>query len=185
MIRPTRTVLACAAAALLVFAAACGGDDDTPEPPGPVNASPSGPSSSQTVPTRPVGTTVPVTVVIGGDTTVVIATAPDGPYLTDAQGLTLYTSANDSPDSGRASCVASCASLWPPLTVDGAPIAPEGLSGTLGVISRRDDNCGQGDCPEISQVTYNGLPLYRYINDQQPGDRFAMDLGEVWSIVRP
>ena len=185
MIRSKRTVLACATAALLVLAVACGGDDDTPEPPGPVNASPSGPSSSQTVPTRALGTTVPVTVVIGGDESVLIATAPDGPYLTDAQGLTIYTSANDSPNSGSSSCVASCSSLWPPVTVEGAPVAPEGLTGALGVITRPGFGCGEATCPDVSQLTYNGLPLYRYINDQQPGDRFAMDLGEVWSIVRP
>lgn len=186
MIRPYRIIQASAVVALLFLAAACGGDDDnTPEPPGPVNASPAGPAASPSLPTRPPGTTVPVTVVIGGDATVLIATAPDGPYLTDSQGLTLYTSRNDSPGSGQASCVASCANLWPPLTVDESPIAPEGLAGTLGVITRPQDNCVETECPEIRQVTYNGLPLYRYINDQQPGDRFAMDLGGVWSIVSP
>lgn len=170
---------------LLLIAAACGGDGGGAPTLPPVDASPSGPAPSQTVPTRETGTTVPVTVVTGGDSTVLIATAPDGAYLTDANGLTLYTTLNDSPDSGQASCVASCAQLWPPLTVDGAPVAPAGLTGTLGTLTRPGENCGDANCPEITQVTYNGLPLYRYINDQQPGDRFAENLGDIWSLVRP
>jgi predicted lipoprotein with Yx(FWY)xxD motif len=177
-----------AASALVVAfafaAAACGGDDDTPEPPGPVDASPSGPSGTP-VPTRDLGTAVPVTVVTGGNSSVLIATAPDGPYLTDPQGMTLYTTLNDAPDSGTSSCLASCASLYPPLTVDGAPVAPEGLTGTLGVITRTDAICGEPECPEVNQVTYNGLPLYTYVNDQEPGDMAARDLGGIWSIVRP
>lgn len=169
---------------LLALAAACSGDDvDTPAPDGPVDASPSGPSASPG-PTRDLGTTVPVTVV-PGDTTVRIAVAPDGPYLTDSQGITLYTTLNDAPDSGTSSCLASCASLWPPLTVDGTPTAPDGLTGILGVITRPGVACGEPTCPDVNQVTYNGLPLYRHVNDKVPGDMSARDLGGIWSIVRP
>ncbi len=35
------------------------------------------------------------------------------------------------------------------------------------------------------QVTYNGMPLYYYIDDKAPGDVTGQGKGEVWYVVAP
>jgi len=79
--------------------------------------------------------------------------------LVDAAGMTLYTYANDS--AGTSACTGGCAGEWPPLTSTGTPTATSGITGTLATITRSDGT---------TQVTYNGMPLYTWEGDQQPGD---------------
>src|SRR5947209_6685699 len=55
-----------------------------------------------------------------------------GKVLAASNGLTLYTNKKDT--AKTSACDSSCASIWPPyLTTTGAPSAPAGLKGTLGV----------------------------------------------------
>lgn len=96
-----------------------------------------------------------------------------GTLLTDAQGMTLYTSDRDLP--GDSACLDVCAATWPPLTLEqGNPVAPEGLSGTLATITRADGR---------QQVTYNGRPLYRCIGDSQPADMIGDGFDGAWHVV--
>jgi predicted lipoprotein with Yx(FWY)xxD motif len=97
-----------------------------------------------------------------------------GTILTDASGMTLYTYTRDTP--GTSNCYDQCATAWPPATVDGAPAAPDGLSGDLGVTTRRDGS---------QQLTYNGMPLYRYADDEDAEDTYGQGIGGVWWIVNP
>lgn len=55
---------------------------------------------------------------------------------------------------------APCASiLWPALLTNGAPIAGPGVNpALLGTVTRTDLLSG----PSVQQVTYAGLPLYRF-----------------------
>lgn len=102
-----------------------------------------------------------------------------GPILTDQRGNTLYAFLPD--EQGPSTCYDDCAATWPPfmakgeLEVSGNDEDPTdaGLLGT----ARRDDG-GQ-------QVTYNGWPLYRFANDQGPGDTNGQGVGEVWYVVSP
>jgi predicted lipoprotein with Yx(FWY)xxD motif len=110
--------------------------------------------------------------------TVNVAEAGDlGTILTDADGLTLYTFANDTAGSGTSACVDACANVWPALTVEsGEPTGPDQLTGELDTITRPDG---------ATQVTYNGLPLYRFVNDQAPGDTNGHGVADIWFAATP
>jgi predicted lipoprotein with Yx(FWY)xxD motif len=114
-------------------------------------------------------TIVPETVTLDSSTEL-------GDYLVAANGKTLYTFAND--EAGVSNCADDCAQNWPPLTV--APndrlAAGAGIEGELGTIERADGSV---------QVTYNGMPLYFFAEDQAPGDTTGQGVGDVWAVAAP
>jgi predicted lipoprotein with Yx(FWY)xxD motif len=82
-----------------------------------------------------------------------------GKVLVDANGLTLYGFTTDT--NGTPTCVASCATTWPPLTVAGTTL-PAGLDAKLfSVVSRPDGS---------HQLKAGRWPLYRFDGDAAPGD---------------
>jgi predicted lipoprotein with Yx(FWY)xxD motif len=88
------------------------------------------------------------------------ATSPDfGAVLTGPSGKTLYTHAGDS--ATVSTCTGTCAATWPPLATTGQPTAGPGVTGQLGTASRADG---------MTQVTYDGLPLYYWQGDTKAGD---------------
>jgi len=94
--------------------------------------------------------------------------------LTNAQGVTLYWFAPDSPAASR--CTGSCAAYWPP--VAGTPKAGPGITGKLGTIRRPGG---------AAQATYDGHPLYTYAGDSAPGQARGNNLdlnGGFWYEVR-
>ncbi len=99
-----------------------------------------------------------------------------GPYLTDAEGMTLYTFDRDA--LGVSNCYEQCAENWPALTVESADAATaaEGVPGVLGTAERTDGTL---------QVTYNGLPLYYWARDEAPGDTTGHRVGRVWWVATP
>jgi predicted lipoprotein with Yx(FWY)xxD motif/cytochrome c5 len=100
-----------------------------------------------------------------------------GAHLTTVEGASLYLYLEDEGLEGESACVGSCTRNWPPLTVEGAPVAGEGVdAGLLGTIERADG---------ASQVTYNGWPLYTYARDAQPGQTRGQGLGDVFFLVSP
>jgi predicted lipoprotein with Yx(FWY)xxD motif len=88
--------------------------------------------------------TVLKTTTIGGTT-----------VLTNAKGFTLYSFAPDTPNASK--CYGSCAVYWPPVT--GTAAAGQGLPGKVTTITRTDGS---------HQLTYNGHPLYTYIETPLP-----------------
>jgi predicted lipoprotein with Yx(FWY)xxD motif len=96
--------------------------------------------------------------------------------LVGANGMSLYTFANDT--EGVSNCVDGCAVAWPPLLVgaDAEPVVGEGVMGEVGVIERADGGM---------QVTYNGLPLYYWVNDVVAGDTTGHNFRDVWFIAVP
>jgi predicted lipoprotein with Yx(FWY)xxD motif len=94
-----------------------------------------------------------------------------GTILTDSQGMTLYIFKKDKPGESR--CEGTCAKNWPPLTVaEGMkPVAGPQVSGKLGEIERPDHSY---------QVTYDGMPLYRYVGDTKPGDTNGQGIIGAW-----
>jgi predicted lipoprotein with Yx(FWY)xxD motif len=94
-----------------------------------------------------------------------------GAFLVGADGMTLYTFAND--EAGVSNCVDGCAANWPPLTVEEGviPTLAEGISGELAVIARADGS---------RQVVYNGEPLYYWVNDAEAGDATGHLVNDVW-----
>jgi predicted lipoprotein with Yx(FWY)xxD motif len=108
-------------------------------------------------------------------TRVVLKTADIGgvTVLTNAQGLTLYRFALDTPTTSK--CTGSCAEYWPP--VYGSPEAGPGVTGLLGTIRRPDG---------AVQATYDGYPLYTYVGDsagQASGNNLDLN-GGLWYEVR-
>lgn len=79
--------------------------------------------------------------------------------------------------------------LWPALLTDGAPIAGPGVNRSLlGTVTRAD----LPDLPPVQQVTYAGLPLYRFIFDEDPGETEGANLFDpvtdppgTWYLVDP
>jgi len=99
-----------------------------------------------------------------------------GDFLIGADGMTLYLFTMD--DEGISNCYDQCATNWPPLLVQmgEVPVPGAGVSGELGV-SERDDG--------TLQVTYNGMPLYFWVNDEAPGDTTGHEVNDVWFVVEP
>ena len=105
--------------------------------------------------------------------TVMVATNPTlGNILVNAQGMTLYVFGADTP--GTSNCTGACLPNWPALTVaSGNPVAGPGVTGTLGTITRSDGT---------KQVTRDGMPLYTFAFDKQPGDTNGQNLNEFGGI---
>ena len=112
---------------------------------------------------------------VAGNTTVLVRDdATLGKLLTDAKGFTLYYYAKDS--DGKSVCNAGCAANWPPATASGTPTLPDGVTGTLSLITRDDGS---------KQLAYNGKALYTYIKDTDPGDTYGQGVGGVWTVATP
>jgi predicted lipoprotein with Yx(FWY)xxD motif len=79
--------------------------------------------------------------------------------------------------------------LWPALLTNGSPIAGPGVNPTLlGTVTRTDVLSGQS----VQQVTYAGLPLYRFFLDETPGETEGANLFDpvtspagIWYLVEP
>ena len=108
--------------------------------------------------------------------TVEVAETDAGPSLVGPDGRTLYIFTRDT--EGTSNCADDCAALWPPFEVEaGATVEPgEGVSGDLAIIERDDGT---------SQVTHDGMPLYYYAEDAEPGDATGEGVGGVWFIASP
>lgn len=100
-----------------------------------------------------------------------VTTAAFGPVLA-ADGLTLY---RVTPRGGSLTCGSACTPDWRPLLLasgQAVQLAP-GLTGQLGTITLPDGS---------AQITYNGVPLYRFAADHAPGD--TNGAGGRWRVVR-
>jgi predicted lipoprotein with Yx(FWY)xxD motif len=97
-----------------------------------------------------------------------------GTVLTAGNGFTLYHLTKET--NGHIKCTGSCRSTWPPLLTSSgsAPSAPAGITGSFGTLKRPDGG---------AQVTFNGMPLYRYSGDTAPGQANGQGIGGVWFAV--
>ena len=106
-----------------------------------------------------------------------VATSPKlGSILVSANGMTLYNFSLDTP--GVSNCPdAACTGYWPPYTVSGALTGAAEIQSQLSTITRSDGS---------KQAAYNGLPLYTYVGDSNPGDvqgDGVVDSGGTWHAV--
>lgn len=105
--------------------------------------------------------------------------APYGKYLTDGGGRSLYLLTADT--KGRSSCYNACAKAWPPLlSSHGTPAAAPGAEASKVSLVPRTDG--------TQQVAYNGIPLYYFTGDQQPGSTAGEEIknfGGTWYLVSP
>jgi predicted lipoprotein with Yx(FWY)xxD motif len=85
----------------------------------------------------------------------------------------------DKEKSSRPACYGACAAAWPPVLTKGDPVAVDGADSKLvGMTARRDGS---------TQVTYNGHPLYYYVNDPAGtvGCHNVEEFGGLWLAVEP
>jgi predicted lipoprotein with Yx(FWY)xxD motif len=147
-----------------------------------------------------------VTSAPSGPATVSTASTPFGEILVvgsaDYAGCSLYLLTSDQLDSlttgaepfacsdGSNVLGAPCDSvLWPALLTDGAPIAGPGVNPRLlGTVTRTDVIPGIS----VQQVTYAGLPMYRFLLDETPGETEGANLFDpvtspagIWYLVEP
>jgi predicted lipoprotein with Yx(FWY)xxD motif len=163
-----KAILAVAGLAISITTAACGASAA-------VNPTTSGPSSASP---QAQGASPSPGSVASGATVVATSVGSLGTVLVDAKsGMTVYTFAKDVANSGTSNCTGGCLQTWPALTVaaGSTPTAGDGVTGTLGTITRADDGS--------LQVTYNGLPLYFFSGDRAPGDGNGVYAD--WEAVTP
>jgi predicted lipoprotein with Yx(FWY)xxD motif len=101
-----------------------------------------------------------------------------GKILVDSRGRSLYMLSADS--ARKSTCFGACVSAWPPLRTSRKPTVGRGLKAAkVGSIKRSDGK---------KQVTYNGHPLYRFVNDMKPGDTNGQGItafGGRWFVLSP
>lgn len=164
----TKTTLT---AALILAVAACGGGNETggadttaaEAPGGQVTTAP----AAETTTAPPAGETTTTAGVDG----IQVAETELGSILVDPEGFSLYIFTNDS--GGESTCYDSCAATWPPVPAD-TPLASELDASLFGSTTRTDGT---------EQLTVNGMPLYTYAPDTEPGQINGQGVGGVWFVV--
>jgi predicted lipoprotein with Yx(FWY)xxD motif len=111
-----------------------------------------------------------------GAASITLANSYLGKILVNGKGQTLYLF---QADKGSAStCNGACASAWPPVITNGAPVGGAGVSSAkLGTTKRGDGT---------REVTYNGHPLYTFVGDSSPGQVTGegnQGFGAEWDVV--
>lgn len=109
---------------------------------------------------------VPPTVIDAADRAV-------GTHLIVGDGLSVYLFTEDSP--GVSTCEGVCLEAWPPVLTSGPPVAAGRVDpALLGTLTRPDGTL---------QVTYSGMPLYRFRSDMGEGDTRGQSVQGVWFVV--
>jgi predicted lipoprotein with Yx(FWY)xxD motif len=107
-----------------------------------------------------------------------VASTGLGDVLVDKQGHTLYLFGRDS--GAMSACTGACAVNWPPMRAPVTPLVGGGAKASdIGKTARPDGT---------SQLTYNGHPLYTFVNDKNPGDTNGEGInafGGSWFAVSP
>jgi predicted lipoprotein with Yx(FWY)xxD motif len=128
--------------------------------------------------TRAAAATPTPTRAAAGAATVMTKTGPDGTYLVDGTGKSLYLFVIDT--NGKSMCSGACAQAWPPLITTGQPTAGPGVTASkLTTITRSDGS---------TQVAYAGHPLYYFEGDTSAGMTTGQGInnfGGLWWLVSP
>jgi predicted lipoprotein with Yx(FWY)xxD motif len=100
-----------------------------------------------------------------------------GMVLVDSNGMTLYDFHKDK--GTTSSCYGPCAEGWPPMLTEGEPTVGNGaMASKLGTTERKDGTM---------QVTYDGHPLYTFVEDKKPGEANGNDIsafGGQWYALK-
>jgi predicted lipoprotein with Yx(FWY)xxD motif len=112
--------------------------------------------------------------------TLTAQTSPYGTVLFDGRSFALYGFTLD--DRGPSACYGDCAAAWPPYVVQSeqALRAGPGVNPALLGVTRRSGGA--------LQVTYNGWPLYYYVDDRSPLQILCQNVfvfGGRWLVVAP
>ncbi|WP_327233132.1 SCO0930 family lipoprotein [Streptomyces sp. NBC_01317] len=99
-----------------------------------------------------------------------------GEVVTDSEGFTLYRFDKDTASPPKSNCEGDCEKAWPVVSAEGAK-APAGVDpALLGEVARADGT---------KQLTIAGWPMYRYAQDESPGDANGQGVGGTWFASAP
>ncbi|HET7355711.1 MAG TPA: hypothetical protein VFJ09_03445 [Nocardioidaceae bacterium] len=111
----------------------------------------------------------------GGGTGIHVAKTSLGKVLVDSNGFTVYTFTSDS--TNKSTCDAACLHFWPAVSPSGAK-----ASGVMAKLGQTQDTSGS------PIATVNGMPVYNYSGDHNPGDVAGQNsnkFGGHWYVVSP
>jgi len=97
-----------------------------------------------------------------------------GNYLVDANGMTLYTFAEDA--KGKSACTGACLDKWPVFYQEELWVGDNLDEEHFGSVMREDGEM---------QITYKGWPLYYYVDDMVLGDVKGHMVNDVWFLAGP
>ncbi len=100
-----------------------------------------------------------------------VADTSKGKTFVDPHGMTLYTFDRDVVP-GKSNCNGKCAANWPPFTATASAVTMNDWT----IIVRNDGS---------KQWAYKGKPLYRWMDDQKPGDIDGDGRNNVWHVAAP
>lgn len=104
----------------------------------------------------------------------IVDTEEYGLVFTDGEGRTLYFFARDV--NGSNNCSGGCANNWPVFHAASTSLGDQA----------DNDLVGEIEVGEASQSTYNGWPLYYFVNDEDPGDTNGEGAGGGnWYVAKP
>jgi predicted lipoprotein with Yx(FWY)xxD motif len=129
-------------------------------------------TQGQTPPTTP----TPATPTPLPDTIRVVANPLYGQILVDANEMTLYYFARDTPGSGTSACTGTCLGIWPAFDAPVVTVSPPLQATDFGEFTRPDGS---------KQTVYMGWPLYYYSADTAPGDTNGYGINLVWYVMSP
>ncbi|MGG7101346.1 COG4315 family predicted lipoprotein [Rhodococcus sp. 24CO] len=102
------------------------------------------------------------------------ADSPLGTIAVDGEGMTVYIYDPDEEHPTGDSCDEGCLRHWPAVTsVTDSPVT-EGIDAAIGTVPGPDGSF---------QVTVNGKPVYRYLDDEVPGDMLGQAVGSLWFMI--
>ena len=162
-----------AVASALALTACATPDDDADVSAGGVGTGATGTDTEATDPASPeVGDqpTEAETDEAAGDVELAVEPGDIGDHLVDDEGNTLYVSIDD--EDGISNCGRECARIWQPVAGE-ATVTGDLDASLLGTAERGDD---------LTQVTYDGAPLYRFVADQS-GDTRGHGVNGTWFVA--
>jgi predicted lipoprotein with Yx(FWY)xxD motif len=101
-----------------------------------------------------------------------------GTVLAGPEGHTVYLFEKDM--GGQSTCSGACATVWPPVTTSGSPMATGSAQQMLLSTTSRSDGS--------KQVTYAGHPLYTFAGDSSATDvrgEGLQNFGGGWYVLTP
>lgn len=98
-----------------------------------------------------------------------------GKIIQNSDGRTIYLFTREKSDKPR--CFGDCAVAWPPVYTKGTPRASGGL---------KQSKMGTAKYRGRTIATYNGHPLYYYVDEDEPGEvlcQAVYEFGGYWYVI--
>lgn len=155
--------------ALAASLTACGGGTGT----SPTTAAP---ATTTATPATTASESATATVTDAATVDLKTASSSAGNIVVDGKGMSVYYYTKDVKDSGKSNCIGDCLVAWPPVITTNDTPKVEGVTGKVGTITTADGK---------KQVTVEGMPVYLWEKDKDPGDITGQGVGNVWYLVAP